>query len=50
MIDDKVVRKISDLLIHLQREKSVGDELIMTINRNGTIFETTMVLGERPLN
>ena len=50
MVDDKVVRKISDLLIHLQREKSVGDELIMTINRNGTIFETTMVLGERPLN
>ena len=50
MIDDKVVRKISDLLIHLQREKSVGDELVMTINRDGTIIETTMVLGERPLS
>ena len=50
MIDDKVVRKISDLLIHLQREKSVGDELVMTINRDGTIIETIMVLGERPLS
>jgi len=50
MIDDKVVRKISDLLIHLQREKSVGDEMVMTINRDGTIIETTLILGERPLS
>ena len=49
-IDDKVVRKISDILIHLQREKSVGDELIMTINRDGAIIEATLVLGERPQN
>jgi len=49
-IDDKVVRKISDILIHLQREKSVGDDLIMTINRDGTIIEATLVLGERPQN
>ena len=49
-IDDKVVRKISDILIHLQREKSVGDEMIMTINRDGTIFDVTLVLGERPQN
>jgi len=49
-IDDVVVRKISDILVHLQREKSVGDEMIMTINRDGTIIETTMILGERPRN
>jgi len=49
-IDDVVVRKISDILIHLQREKSVGDELIMTINRDGSIIETVLVLGERPQN
>ena len=49
-IDDKVVRKISDILIHLQREKSVGDEMIMTINRDGSIIEATLVLGERPQN
>ena len=49
-IDDVVVRKISDILIHLQREKSVGDEMIMTINRDGAIIEATLVLGERPQN
>ena len=49
-IDDVVVKKISDILIHLQREKSVGDEMIMTINRDGAIIEATLVLGERPQN
>ena len=49
-IDDVVVRKISDILIHLQREKSIGDELIMTVNRDGTMIEAVLVLGERPQN
>jgi S1-C subfamily serine protease len=49
-IDDVVVRKISDILIHLQREKSIGDELIMTVNRDGTMIEAVLVLGERPEN
>jgi len=49
-IDDKVVRKISDILIHLQREKSIGDEMVMTVNRDGTIIEVILVLGERPQN
>ena len=49
-IDDVVVRKISDILIHLQREKSIGDEMIMTVNRDGTMIEAVLVLGERPQN
>jgi len=49
-IDDIVVRQISDILIHLQREKSIGDELIMTVNRDGTLIEAVLVLGERPQN
>ena len=47
-IDGKTVRKISDILIHLQREKSIGDEMILSVNRNGEILELTMVLEERP--
>ena len=47
-IDGKTVRKISDILIHLQREKSIGDEMVLSINRNGEILELTMVLEERP--
>ena len=49
-IDDVVVRKISDILVYLQREKSIGDEMIMTINRDGVLIEKVLVLGERPLN
>ena len=48
LIDGKTVRKISDILIHLQREKSIGDELILSVNRNGEIIELTMILEERP--
>ena len=47
-IDGKTVRKISDILIHLQREKSIGDEMVLSVNRNGEILELTMVLEERP--
>ena len=49
-IDDVVVRKISDILVYLQREKSIGDEMIMTINRDGMLIEKVLLLGERPLN
>ena len=47
-IDGKTVRKISDILVHLQREKSIGDEMVLSINRNGEMLELTMVLEERP--
>ena len=47
-IDGETVRKISDILVHLQREKSVGDEMVLSVNRNGEILELTMVLEERP--
>jgi len=47
-IDGKEVRKISDILVHLQREKSVGDEMILTVLRTGVSFDLTMILEERP--
>ena len=47
-IDGKTVRKISDILVHLQREKSVGDEMIITVLRTGVTFDLTMILEERP--
>jgi|TARA_B100000073_G_scaffold58360_1_gene43373 S1-C subfamily serine protease len=47
-IDGETVRKISDILVHLQREKSVGDEMVLSVNRNGEILELTMILEERP--
>ncbi|MDH3676970.1 MAG: trypsin-like peptidase domain-containing protein [Nitrosopumilus sp.] len=47
-IDELEVRKISDILIHLQRAKSVGDEIILEILRDGRTTNFTIVLGERP--
>ncbi|MBC8251181.1 MAG: trypsin-like peptidase domain-containing protein [Candidatus Nitrosopelagicus sp.] len=47
-IDGKPVRKISDILVHLQREKSVGDEMILTVIRTGVEMDLTMILEERP--
>ncbi len=47
-IDGKTVRKISDILIHLQREKTIGDEMVLTVLRTGVSFDLTMILEERP--
>ena len=48
MVDDIEVRKISDILIHLQRSKTVGDELHLEMLRDGQIVETVLVLDRRP--
>jgi S1-C subfamily serine protease len=47
-IDDNPVRKIDDILIYIQREKSVGDELVLSIIRDGQPMDVTITLGERP--
>jgi len=47
-VDDKEVRKISDILIHLQREKSVGDEMVLGVLRDGEFLHITLELVERP--
>ena len=47
-VDDKEVRKISDILIHLQREKSVGDTMSMGILRDGEFMHISLELVERP--
>ena len=47
-VDDKEVRKISDILIHLQREKSVGDEMTLGVLRDGEFLHITLELVERP--
>jgi S1-C subfamily serine protease len=47
-IDDNPVRKIDDILVYMQREKSVGDEVTLSIIRDGEPMEITVVLSERP--
>ena len=47
-VDGKQVRKIDDILIHLQRAKSVGDEMNLEILRDGRTTNITIALEERP--
>lgn len=47
-IDDIQVRRISDILIYLQREKSVNDTITLHVIRDGKEINIDVVLGERP--
>ena len=47
-VDGKEVRKISDILIHLQEEKSIGDEMILGVHRDGELMHIILTLIERP--
>ena len=47
-VDGVEVRKISDILIHLQRAKAVGDEMVLEILRDGRTTNFTIFLDERP--
>ena len=47
-VDGITVRKIDDILIHLQREKRVGDEMLLEILRDGVKTNIVVKLEERP--
>ena len=47
-VDGIDVRKIDDILIHLQRAKTVGDEMVLEILRDSKMVEVTITLQERP--
>ena len=47
-VDEIEVRKIDDILVHLQRAKSVGDEMVLEILRDNRTTNITIVLQERP--
>jgi S1-C subfamily serine protease len=47
-VDGIEVRKIDDILIHLQRAKTVGNEMTLEILRDGRTTNVTIVLQERP--
>jgi S1-C subfamily serine protease len=49
-VDHKDVRKIDDILIHLQREKKVGDTIDLEILREGRVTNFELTLEERPNN
>ena len=46
--DGKEVRKIDDILIHLQREKAVGDTIVLEVLRDGRVTDMSVTLEGRP--
>ena len=47
-VDGIEVRKIDDILIHLQRAKSIGDEMVLEVLRDNRTTNITIILQERP--
>jgi S1-C subfamily serine protease len=47
-VDNNTVRKIDDLLAYVEMEKSVGDDLELTILRQGKTMEVVATLAARP--
>jgi len=47
-VDEQEVRKIDDILTHLQREKTVGDTLNLEILRDGKLINIELILEGRP--
>jgi len=48
-IDDQPVRKLTDLVVYIERNKHPGDPINLTIIRDGHTMSKELVLGERPL-
>jgi S1-C subfamily serine protease len=49
-LDGKTVRDIDDLIIYLAENKSVGDSVLVQLNRAGELVEITATLAARPAN
>jgi len=49
-VDGKIVRQIDDILIHLQRYKAVGDEMVLEVLRDGRVTNFVVELEERPVS
>ncbi|HEX2107604.1 MAG TPA: trypsin-like peptidase domain-containing protein [Nitrososphaera sp.] len=48
-IDNNTVRRIDDILAYVETEKEVGDDLNLTVLRDGQTVEVTATLAARPI-
>jgi len=48
-VDDQPVRKLNDLVVYMERNKRPGEDVNLTIIRNGNQISVPLQLGERPL-
>jgi S1-C subfamily serine protease len=47
-VDGQPVRQIDDIINYIESQKSVGDNIKLTVNRNGQIMDLTVNLQARP--
>lgn len=47
-VDGREIRVFGELLSYLMNEKSPGDEIILTVLRNGQLLDVPLTLGKRP--
>jgi S1-C subfamily serine protease len=47
-VDGRPVRQIDDIINYIESQKNVGDNIKLTVNRNGQITELTATLQARP--
>jgi S1-C subfamily serine protease len=47
-IDNKTIRKIDDILVYLETEKSIGDNVKISVFREGQIRKINLILVARP--
>lgn len=46
-IDGKPIREIGDIIFYIEEFKSVGDKVVIDVNRNGHVLELSAILQER---
>jgi S1-C subfamily serine protease len=49
-VDNNSIRKIDDLLSYLEREKQVGDNITLSIVRDGQVQTVNLTLASRPMS
>ncbi|HJT46914.1 MAG TPA: hypothetical protein VJ729_01940, partial [Nitrososphaeraceae archaeon] len=47
-VDGHPVKQIDDIINYIESQKNVGDNIKLTVNRNGQIMDLTATLQERP--
>ena len=47
-VDGRPVRQIDDIINYIESQKNVGDNIKLTVNRDGKIMELTLTLQARP--
>lgn len=49
-LDGKIVKGIEDVIGYVEEQKSVGENIVLTVNRNGQTLDLNAILEPRPVN